>query len=92
MTASPDHLLREQAVMFAFRSLVLSRNPRENTRTPPKTALSVCRSVTSGEQQKGTNGFAKCAADASAAARHSRRGSLFVRLCARTPGWDAGRC
>lgn len=40
-----------------------------------------------------TNGFANCAADASAAARYSsRRCSLLVRLCVRTPGWDTGRC
>lgn len=53
----PDHLLREQTVMFAFPLVVLSRNPsvpsgRQNTRTHPKSAVSVCRSVTSGEQQK----------------------------------------
>lgn len=88
----PDHLLREQTVMFAFPLAVLSRNPsvpngRQNTRTHPKSAVSVCRIVTSGEQQKPTNGFANCAADASAAARYSsRRCSLLVRLCARRDG------
>lgn len=94
----PDHLRREQTVMFAFPSVVLSRNPyvpsgRQNRRTHLKSAVSVCRSVTSGEQQKQTNGFGNCAADASAAARYSsRRCSLLVRLCVRTPGWDTGRC
>lgn len=94
----PHHLLLEQAVMFAFPLAVLSRNPsvptgRQNKRTHPKSAVSVCRTVTSGEQQKRTNGFANCVADASAAARYSsRRCSLFVRLRVRTPGWDTGRC
>lgn len=65
----PDHRLQEQTVMFAFLLVVLSREPsvpsgRQNTRTHLKSPASVCRSVTSGEQQKETNGFASCAADA----------------------------
>lgn len=96
----PDHLLWEQTVMFAFPMVVSLRNPsvpsgRQNRRTHRKSAVSVCLSECHiwRATQRETNGFANWAADASVAARYSsRRCSLLVRLCVRTPGWHTGRC
>lgn len=77
--------------MFASLPLVfLPRVPSETRTRLPRRRPSVGVSHLDSNRNRRT-GLASCAADASAAADDALCGRL-LRLCARTPGWDAGRC
>lgn len=99
MTASsPDHLLRQQTVMFASVPLVfLSRDPSETrTRLPPEACgvrLSESHIWTATETERtGLRAALQMLQQQLDTAADDALCGRLVRLCARTPGWDAGRC
>lgn len=88
----PDHLRREPTCHVCLPlGCSFSRNPyvpsgRPNRRTHLKSAVSVCRRVTSGEQRKETNGFGKLRCrcfSGSSILQQPAALTVLVRLCVR---------